>query len=322
MNEETSNEVAHLYPPGDVYRMQGGSFNRPGLSVGKNPPKGVIVYYNLSHKPKGEVKLEFLDEKSNLVKMFSSKEEKTENGSGDEEGFSRRGGPPKAPADSGLNRFGWNMRYPEATSVPGAILWSGGMEGPVVVPGKYQVKLEVEGKSLTEPFEIRKDPRLSTSSEDFKEQLDLLLKIRDKLTELDVAVNTIREIRQQTEEYVKKMGKLPAKDTIANMAKRMNQKLTEIENELIQAKSKSNEDPLNFPIKLNDKLAGVGSTVESADTKPTKQSYDLYDELTGKIDVQLAKYKHVVETELPSFNNLVREQNVPAVILKPVEPNK
>jgi photosystem II stability/assembly factor-like uncharacterized protein len=322
MNDKIVKEDAHLFKPGLAYRMGGGSFSRPGLAIGKNPPNGVVVYYNFAHKPKGDVKLDFLDEKGSLIKSFSTKEEKKENGEGGGEGFFRRGGPEKIPADSGLNRFVWNMRYPDATKVPGAILWSGGTEGPVVVPGMYQVKLEEDGKSQTEPFEIRKDPRLSTTPEEFKEQLNFLLKIRDKLTQLDVAVNTIREIRQQTDEFVKKLGKLPAKDTIANTAKRMNQKLTDVEDELIQVKSKSSEDPLNFPIKLNDKLAGIGSVVESADTKPTKQSYDLYTELAGRIDEQLAKFKQVVDTDLPAFNNLVKTENVPAVILKPEEPNK
>ena len=322
MNDDIAKEEVHLFQPGTAYRMQGGSFSRPGLSIGKNPPNGVVVFYHCSHKPKGDLKLDFLDDKGTLIKSFSSKEEKPENESGGESGFSRRRDSQKIPADSGLNRFIWNMRYPDATSVPGAILWSGGVEGPVVVPGMYQVKLELDGKSWTQPFEIKKDPRLATTPAEFKEQLDLLLKVRDKLTELDVAVNTIREIRQQTDEFVKKLGKLPAKDTIATTAKRLNRKLTDIENELIQVKSKSSEDPLNFPIKLNDKLAGIGSVVESADTKPTKQSYDLYNELSGKIDAQIAKYKQIVDTDLPAFNNLVKTENVPAVILKPVEQNK
>jgi hypothetical protein len=214
------------------------------------------------------------------------------------------------------------MRYPDATSVPGAILWSGGTRGPEVVPGTYQAKLTAEGKNWTESFEIKKDPRLSTTPSDFKEQLALLLKVRDKLSDLDNAVNAIREIRQQTEELVKKLGKLPSKDTISAAAKKMNKKLTDVEDELIQVKSKSSEDPLNFPIKLNDKLAGIGSVVESADTKPTQQAYDLYARLAGMIDEQLAKYRSVVETDLPAFNDLVKQENVPAVILKPVEPNK
>jgi len=324
MKEEIDKEEVHLFKPGDAYRMRGASFSRPGLAIGKNPPNGVVVYYRLGHKPKGDVRLEFLDEQGKLIKTFSSREEKNgSGGEGGEEGFFRRfGGPQKIPADSGLNRFVWNMRYPDAKNVPGAVMWSGSTRGPLAVPGKYQVKLVAEGEDRAEPFEIRMDPRLSTTPEEFKQQLDLLLNIRDKLTELDDAVNTIREIREQTDAFVKKLGKLPAKDTIAGAAKQMNQKLTSVEDELIQVKSKSSEDPLNFPIKLNDKLAGVGSVVESADTKPTKQAYDLYNLLSAQIDAQLSKYKQIVDTELPAFNTLVKNENVPAVILKPVEPNK
>ncbi|HEY6952489.1 MAG TPA: glycosyl hydrolase, partial [Bacteroidota bacterium] len=323
MNEELANEEVHLFKPGDAYRMRGGSFSRPGLAVGKNPPNGVVVYYNFRHKPKGEVKLEFLDESAKVIKTFTSKEEQGEGEEGREEGsFRRGGGVQKIPADSGLNRFVWNMRYPDATNVPGAVMWAGGTRGPLVVPGKYQVRLTAGKQSLSESFEIKKDPRLSTTPDEFRQQLDLLLKIRDKLTELDEAVNTIREIRVQTGDFVKKLGKLPAKDTIANTSKTLNQKLSSIEEELLQVKSKASEDPLNFPIKLNDKLAGVAGVVESADAAPTKQSYALYDELAGKIDDQLAKYRQIVDTDLPAFNALVKNENVPAVILKPVEKNK
>ena len=322
MKDGIAREDVHLFKPGDAYRVSGRSFSRPGLAIGKNPPNGVVVYYNFAHKPKGEAKLEFLDEKGILIKTFTSKEEKKGEGGRDEGFFRRRSGSQACPADSGLNRFVWNMRYPDATAIPGAVLWSGGMTGPKVVPGQYQVKLTADGKSWTESFEIKKDPRLSTTPGDFAEQRDLLLKIRDKLTELDNAVNTIREIREQTNDFVKKLGKLPAKDTISSAAKKMNHRLSEVEDELIQVKSKSSEDPLNFPIKLNDKLAGVGSVVESADTKPTKQSYDMYRELSGKIDEQLAIYRKIVDTDLPAFNTLVKSENVPAIILKPVEPNK
>ena len=325
MKDELSKEEIHLFKPGNAYRMQGASFSRPGLAIGKNPPNGVVVYYNFSRKPKGDIKLEFLDDQGNVVKTFSNKQERGEgegSGAGEEGFFRRGGGPQKIPADSGLNKFVWNMRYPDATNVPGAVMWAGSTRGPLVVPGTYQVRLTAEHKNWTQNFEIMKDPRLSTTTQEFKEQLNLLLKIRDKLTELDVAVNTIREIRKQTNDFVQKLGKLPAKDTVANTAKRMNQKLEGIEEELIQVKSKASEDPLNFPIKLNDKLAGVASVVASADAAPTKQSYALYDELAGKIDNQLAQYKHVVDTELPAFNNLVKAEDVPAVILKAVEPNK
>jgi hypothetical protein len=191
-----------------------------------------------------------------------------------------------------------------------------------VVPGNYQVRLTAAHKSWTESFEIKKDPRLTTTQDDFQRQLDLLLKVRDKLTELGEAVNAIRDIRKQSNDFVQKMDKLPAKDTIANTAKRMNKKLSEVEEELLQVKSKASEDPLNFPIKLNDKLAGIGDVVSSADAAPTKQSYALYDELSGKVDFQLAKYKQIVDTDLPAFNALVKNENVPVVILKPAEKNK
>ena len=105
--------------------------------------------------------------------------------------------------------------------------------------------------------------------------------------------------------------------TISDAAKSLNGKMTAIEEELYQTKNQSSQDPLNYPIRLNNKLAALGGVVSSADTAPTEQSYAVYEDLVGKINVQLQKLDGVMKTDLPAFNALVREQNVPAVIVRP-----
>ena len=317
LNDRMAKSDLILYQPRDTYRMGGFSFDRPGLALGKNPPNGVVILYDLRTKlkEKDTLKLEFLDEKGTLVKTFIGKSTKKTN-EGDSPSSDET---PTCPADSGMNRFVWNMRYPDALKVPGGIMWSGTTDGPQAAPGRYQVRLRAGENSRIQKFEIKKDPRLRTTQEEFKEQFEFLIKVRDKVSTLHTAVNTIRDIRNQTNDLVKRLEKNSMKDTVAAVAKKLNDQLKKVEEEIIQVKIKAGQDALNYPIKLNDKIATLSGVVSSADTKPTKQSYDVFDELSGKLDAQLSKYRKIVETDLPGFNKLVQNLNIPAVILKPVD---
>src|SRR5262249_26065512 len=151
-------------------------FRPQRVSSGQNPPAGAVVYYYLKEKPKGEVTLEFLDPAGKLIKKFSSREERREAGarpaagsSGEEGGgvFGGGGPPARVAAEAGLNRFVWDLRYPDATRFPNLILWAGMLRGPLVAPGDYQVRLTVDGKSQTQGFAVKKDPRVQTTPEDF-----------------------------------------------------------------------------------------------------------------------------------------------------------
>lgn len=319
MNDEIARSEVHLFLPRETYRMGGFSFDRPGLALGKNPPNGAVVQYYFRHKPaeKDSVKMEFLDEKGTLIRTFTHREEKKEPadaqpGPPQDEG-------PNVPADSGMNRFVWDMRYADAVKVPGGILWGGSLQGPVAVPGKYQVRLKLGPRSWTQSFEIRKDPRLPTPMEEFKEQFDFLMKIRDKISAAHDAVNIIRDIRKQTEDLVKRLEKHPSKKVVADSAKRINDRLRSVEEALIQVKIKSGQDALNYPIRLNDKLVSLSSVVGSADARPTKQSYDVFNELSAQVDEQLAKYKRLLETDLTAFDKVVKNLDIPAIIVKPAE---
>jgi len=327
-----------LFKPEDTYRMQGGGVPLPAnATIGSNPPGGAVVYYHLKAKPTTDVVLEFLDAGGKPIRTFTAKApapqpsptpgsaqvqtlpEQPQIPSGEESSSFAGGGGAAArvPTEAGLNRFIWDMRHPEAVRFPGMILWAGSVAGPRVAPGRYQVRLTADGKTYTESFEVRKDPRLTTTDADFAKQLELLLKIRDKLTETHNAIIGIRQARQQIEELQKRVQGQPNFKTISDAAKSLNQKMTAVEEELYQTKNQSSQDPLNYPIRLNNKLAALGGVVASADAAPTEQSYAVYDDLVGKIDVQLRQFEQVMKSDLPAFNQLVHDQNIPAVIVKP-----
>jgi len=318
---DAANADAYLFKPEDAYRMPGGGgFSAPGATIGQNPPAGAVIYYYLKNRPSGEVVIEILDSSGKQVNRYTSRPQGGAAQSGG--GFFGGGGQSAAPMNQGLNRFIWNFRYPGATSFPGLIMWAGSLQGPQAVPGVYQVKLTVDGKMLTQSFEIKKDPRLDTTPQDFAKQLELLTRIRDKVTETHQAITEIRDIRKQIEDVATRMKDQPSGKAIDDAAKALNAKMTAVEEALYQTKNQSNQDPLNYPIRLNNKLAALNGVVSSADTAPTDQSFAVFDDLVAKINAELQKLDQIIKTDLPAFNKLVRDQNVPAVIVKPKSANR
>ena len=324
----TSVGETQLFKPKDSYRMPGGGGFPlgPGATVGRNPPNGVVVYYSLKTKPTSDVQLEFLDSAGKSIRKFTGRLARPGAASAtagaaqppppDEGGFGSGPGA-QVPTDVGLNRFIWDTRYADATRFPGMILWAGETRGPKVSPGSYQVKLTVDGKTLSQNFEIKTDPRLTTSPADYARQVELGLKIRDKLSETNAAITQIRDVRKQVEDLLKRLTGQPGFKPVNDAGTALNKNLTSIEEALYQTKNQSNQDPLNFPIRLNNKLAALGGVVGSAEYAPTAQSYVVYDEVVGQIDAELAKLSKLMKTDVPAFNQLVKEQNVPAVVVKP-----
>jgi photosystem II stability/assembly factor-like uncharacterized protein len=319
--DSTLKEDMKLFQPKDPYRTLRGGFRLgPSGAQGQNPPPGAVVYYSFREKPQGEVTLEFLDNSGKLIRKFSStqvaKRAEPAPGDDEEEGPPRPAGADRVPAEAGLNRFVWDLRYPDATTFPGLILWAGNVRGPAVVPGIYRVRLTANGKSETQNFELKKDPRLATTPDDYARQLEVALQIHGKLNQANEAVIQIRDVRKQLDDYAGRV-----KDPkVADAAKALAGKLTAVEEALYQTKNRANEDPLNYPIKLNNKLASLLGGVESSDDPPTMQSTQVYEDLASQVNVQLESVKKLMSTDLAGFNKLVHEQNVPAVIVSEPKP--
>jgi photosystem II stability/assembly factor-like uncharacterized protein len=303
LNDEIAEADVHLFKPRDTYRMGGFSLRRSVTGVGRNPPNGVMVHYYFRDEPEEEVKLAFLEADGTLIREFSSKPKK-----GREEG--------EVPAKAGMNRFVWNLRYPDARGFPGLIMWAGSLAGPRAVPGTYQVRLTVGDRTFTETFEVKKDPRVPATLADLKEQFDLLMRIRDRVSEANDAVKQIRDVRAQIDGVVERVEGEPYAEEIKAKAEEIKKALSEVENEIYQTKNRSRQDPLNYPIKLNNKIAALTGVVASADAKPTRQSYEVFEELSAKLQVQLDRLDTIIETEIPAFNAMVSERAVPAVIVR------
>ena len=279
----------HLYQPHEAIR----SVNQAAF------------YYYLK-QPAEKVTIDILDAKGQKVRTFTSvradeqKQEARRPEGGSEDSDSGPPPPRLRLTNAGLTKFTWDLRYPGATVFPGMILWSGNAaSGPVAAPGNYQVRLAVGDHVETEGFMIRMDPRISGVTEkDLQEQFDFAMKIRDKTSEANQAVIDIREIKKQLKDRVGKMRDR----SISTAADSLTKKLSEVEEEIYQVRNQSNQDPLNFPIKLNNRLAALRRTVETGDARPTNASYQVFKELSSELDVQLAKFKHIRDAELSEFN--------------------
>ncbi len=349
-------EEAHLFRPADAnHTVFRGGFFAPSGNVGKNPPAGAIVDYwlkaSLKKPDEGKAKnssagseataekagsdsaaseekkkeeapkitLEILDSSGKVIRKYPKKEEPEDE---EQEEFRHNENAGNLPGDAGFNRFVWDLRYEGATKLPHSALWGGDTDGPEALPGSYEVRLTVLGKSYTAPLEIKPDPRLNISQEDLVKQFDLLIKIRDKVTQTDDAIIQIRDLRDQIKAINNRMKDDPRTKVITDAGKALDTKMTAVEEALVQTKAKSDEDVLNFPVRLNNHLVALGGVVGSADTAPTKQSYEVFDMVSKQVDEQLTKWQSIVSTDVVSYNNLMKQQDVPAVILKQPEAGK
>jgi hypothetical protein len=314
LTSDLPGEDAHLFQPAPAVRFRGPSFNVPrGLSVGANPPSGAIVDYALKAAPKEPITLEISDASGKVVRKFSSKKVQETPGPTEDEFGPAAARREQLPTEVGLNRFVWDLRYEPASKVPGSISWGGSPMGPVAVPGTYQLKLTVEGKAYTSPVEVKKDPRVEASQADLQKQLDLALRIRDRVTAGHDAVNQIRSVRDQLTLLKKRLAGDSNAKAVLDAADALNKKLDAIEEKIIQPKSKTGEDPLNYPIQAADQLMALQGTVESADTAPTAQSFTVFEELNGRLEAQLAAWRDVQSKDIAALNELIQKNSIPAI---------
>jgi photosystem II stability/assembly factor-like uncharacterized protein len=339
LTPDVAAKPVHLFTPTVAWRVEGiGGFGgrRRGAPA---MPVGAVVDFTLhDQKPGTKVALAFLGSDGKVLREYKgtvqaeaakptelkggtppppppSKEVKTEGAEAEkqpsaDEGEKKEDEDKLADVTNGHNRFVWDLRAAPAKKFEGMILWGGSTDGPRILPGTYSARLTVgDAPAMSVPFEVREDPRVTAPPADLRAQWDFLLGIRDKLSETNEAITRIREVRRQLGDVKKRAGK-DAKDLVT-AANDLDKKMTEIEEALYQTKNKSSQDPLNYPVRLNNKLAAVGDSAELGAWAPTAQHVAVRDEVVKAIDEQLAKLKQIWATDLPAFNKLAAA--VPAV---------
>jgi hypothetical protein len=300
LTREMTNEPVVLFRPADATR---------------SVSRGVAIDYYLKAAA-DKITIEFLGPDGRSIRTFTGTPEPAkpsgpdgpagEEGGGGEEGF--RPPAPRVEVKAGMNRFTWDMRYPGARDFPGLIMWAGSTRGPVAPPGKYTVKLTApDGIAKTQEFVLKRNEAVAgVTDADLTAQFALAKQINDKLSAANEAVIRIRAIKDQIAARVTKAN--DAKIKMAGEA--LAEKLTAVEGEIYQYRNRSSQDPLNFPIRLNNKLAALQGIVETGDYRPTDQSYAVFKDLSARLDAQLAQMETLVRIELPVFNKLLASKKL------------
>ncbi|MFN2563521.1 MAG: WD40/YVTN/BNR-like repeat-containing protein, partial [Gemmatimonadaceae bacterium] len=330
----------------------------PVRPVGSNPPSGAVIQYWL-RSANQEVTLEFLDAQGRLVRRFTSRLDsaayadsirreqrrrsredslRTAGLSQDsiqkltrvtpdapaalttDEDSPRTPPVPRAPNRAGVNAFTWNMRYPEASSFQGLIMWAASTQGPVAPPGGYQVRLLVNGRPAgTQTFRLLKDPRVRTVTQtDLAEQFDFLIRIRDRVSEANDAVKTIRYVRQELSDRQRRLSG-PHAAAVRSLATPFLDELSSVEDSIYQTRNRSGQDPLNYPIRLNNKIAALMGVVGGSDNRPTAQSYAVFNQLSAQLDRELGRMRRAMDGTLPRINEQLRSAGEREIVPRAVD---
>lgn len=291
-----------LYAVNEAWRIAGPEHpaekGSAPVNAGANPLPGVVVHYYLGQLPSDSAKdsiirLTILDAKKQVVDTYTT-------------------GSREHPLDArkGMNVFNWNLLYPAGKKIEGMILWNGVPGSVVAPPGRYFVRIALGKDSMEQPFTVKADPNYKLTQPEYEAQFDFLRQVQAKFNEIQQAILETRALRSQLSEFTGRLGgSCPAE--VQHAADSLFRQLTAIEEQLYQTKARSGQDVLNYPIRLNDKLAGVFNAANSGNMAPSKQSREVYAELAGQADVQLGRFRNLKQEELEQFNELVRQRKLP-----------
>ncbi len=297
LSEEVANSSFYLFKPDKSYRMNQGGWGRPNLKLeGQNHPNGVIFQYvTKSLASDTKVQLEILEKDGDVIRTFSNKAKEKKD---------------KMTVKEGGNQFVWDMRYDGFKAFKGMILYSSPNRGPKAVPGFYTARLTIGEESMEKEFEIAKDPRLPNTQEDYQKQFDYLIGVRDRVSEANQAIIDIRDTREDLDYLREKIGDNPDYEEIKNKADDLDKAMKVIENNIHMTKNQSYQDPLNYGIRINNRIAFLLADQQRGDFPPTDQAEAFLEEVTKELEKELADLSKLIDTELGSLNDLVEEKGL------------
>ena len=298
INNEIVKKTQHLFEPKPAYRMaQSGGWGSPNYKLeGENHPNGVLFnYFIKDYDEDKKVTLEILDMDGNLIRKFDNKTKEKKD---------------QLKVEKEKNRFVWDMRYEGFKEFPGMILYSSPNRGPKAIPGNYTAILTVDSIASKTSFEIKKDPRLPNTEEDYKKQLEYLLAVRDKVSEAHQAMIDIKSVRDDIEYFNSKLKDKDQYVELLKMTKQLNSDMSVIENNIHMTKNKSRQDPLNYGIRINNRLAFLLADQQRGDYPPTDQAEEARQNITAELDAELKKLDVLLEEKLGEINKMGKELGV------------
>jgi hypothetical protein len=255
------------------------------------------ITYFLKSQPKS-LTIDFLDAKGQVVRSITGQPPRKE---GDPAPGGGGGGPQGAPMAAGVNRYTWDLNSTGVITFPGMILWGATQSGPAVLPGDYAVRLSVDGTTLRQPFSVLKHPLRPVSDADLQFQWDLASRIRDKVNEANRAVIRIRRIKTDIADRVK-----DAPAEVRSAGEQLDKALSVVEAEIYQVRNQSGQDPLNFPIKTNNRLASLLRVAVSGEGRPTGNVEPIFNELVAELRAETERLDKLIADQLTSFNAMLQ----------------
>jgi photosystem II stability/assembly factor-like uncharacterized protein len=297
LNSSTLKKEVVLYKPKDAYNLSGGN-GKTSKTAGTNHAGGVSVnYFIKKENEKDTIALSFYDANDNLIKKYTTKPDKEKK----EE---------KLKVADGNNIFNWDMMHPGAESIKDMILWWASLNGPMALPGKYKVELTVNDTKETQGFNILRNPVSEVTESEMKAQFDFINDINKKMTEIHQALKNVQKIRGQVGVLKEAVKNTETHKALLEFADALVKDITKIEEALYQTKSKSGQDPLNFPIRLNNKLAHLNSLTRIGNYAPTQQAIDFKNDIVKDIDLELKNLYSLFDTGIKELNQTVKESNI------------
>ncbi len=276
--------------------------------VGENPPPGAIIDYYLKSAPDGEVIIDILDAQGATVRHLSSRP------------ANKEVQPPEwpdrivsagiIPVKPGMNRLVWDLRMSDPVQIPGAFYSDQAPRGPIVAPGRYQVRLTLNGQSQTVPLTLLADPRAKGAEAAIQAKTDLAVATVHDIERLHRAVNGVRKAKAELQRVTKAIGACASARQVVDEADALGRKLNPIEENLMQVNMKGSEANLAFPGMLNEQYASFAASLGDADKAPTAQHQAMYQSLHAKLETQLMALQHLQASDLTAFDSHLKQAAV------------
>lgn len=302
MDAKIAQRDFYLFKSKPAYRMAQGGGSPDERLEGANHPAGVIFHYFVKNvDEKADIKLEILELDDDIIQTYTHTAKERSK---------------KLDVKKGGNRFVWDMRYPGFKEFPGMVLYASPNRGPKAVPGIYKARLTVNGERIEQEFEIIGDPRLPNTKDDYDSQFNYLMGVRDKVSEAHQAILDIRSVEKDLEYLTGKLKESPDNQGVIAMIEKLNKDMSVIENNIHMTKNQSVQDPLNYGIRINNRLAFLLADQQRGDFRPTDQAQEFRVEVTKELEKELNDLNQLLEDSLEKINAAVKAKGIEFLQLK------
>ena len=332
LNENNHDDDAILFKPDLSYRMaQSGGWNRPNnLLSGQNHPNGVIINYYIKKLQEDDyLRIDILNMDGSIIRSFTNNQDKYSQAGNDDKSVMVGNPVLSNPNDidsalssdnieslsprNGGNRLIWDMRYPGFKSFEGMVLYSSPNVGPKVTPGKYNIKMTYNDFVFQEEFEIVKDPRVKISQADYQDQLEFLIDVRDEVSKANQQIIDIRSIKNNMN-FI--LDKTKDNNELKEMINKYLDDISVVENNIHMTKNQSRQDPLNFGIRINNRIAFLLADSQRGDYPPTDQSKEFFSQVKEELNIEINNLNALIEKHSQKIEDYLMKNKIELISLK------